>query len=390
MKKKFIISFILILIAIVSIKHNHKIKTYFVEEKYYKVLAQLNLIKRCFQPMQNFQDVFIQEGIEYNKANEAVVLDGLNKLKSNLQEGSDLKIPAITHHIYFSSNIKKLNDFYIAKMTANFEKLNALESRWKHYIWTNNPEIFPQEIIHFKGVEIKDINELNGHILYQNLIYVLNKGVNSRAYFAEGSDILRFMVVNQFGGIYQDMDYEIYNAKALESLMKKFDFIGGRENNNSESYYGSAFFAAKANHPILNNAIEMKYRNLDDKKMPEYIKYPCYSNDLIYFNSPPLLTVAYFNRNNIDGNSDIILPSWMIFNNIFARFKNKTCAYNDIKKEEFEYNNQNLKKLMIEFKSLNKEDSKFDIIGADMFCGNWYDDQHNSKTQYRWNWFWDK
>ena len=237
------------------------------------------------------------------------------------------------------------------------------------------------------GVEIKSITELSDHILYKDLIEALQKGKKQKAYYSQASDILRFSLVQRFGGIYSDMDYEFYNAKALYELMQNFDFIGGREIPKDISFYGSAFLAAKANHPILNEIVTNHYRNSYNKSAPEYIKYPCRITDLIYFNAPPLVTTSYFKKNNIEGNNDIILPSWMIFNASFARFKNKNCAYEDITKNEAIKSNNNLEKLLEQFIHENKNHPNEEIIGADMFCGNWSSrDKDIKKRIYYWNW----
>jgi mannosyltransferase OCH1-like enzyme len=394
--KKAVFAIFFLVIIIVSIKHRERVRGYLAEEKYYKILEKVHIIKRCYQPMQDFKEVFLQEGFDYKALDEQVTADGLVKL-AHMKNSLDYKIPTITHHIYFTSNSKILNDFYLEKMKANFSKLNAVSGNWQHYIWTNKQEIFLDELRDIPGVMVREVLELKEHILYPSVLEALNKGQVSRAYFAEASDILRFILVQKFGGVYHDMDYEIYNAEALSNMMKNFDFIGGRELYKEESYYGSAFFAAKANHPVLNDVVEKKHRNSMIMNAPNYIKYPCYSNDLVYFNSPPLLTLAYFNKNNIEGNEDIILPAWMVFNVDFARYKNKTCHYSLITRDEFKRNNKNLSALVAGYTNhltiidnaeniYYKNNTEFPIIGADMFCGNWYDNKNNYKNKYHWIW----
>lgn len=391
MKKKLVAIIILVFIVSISVKHFRRIETYFAEEKYYKILEKIGLIKRCFQPIQNFQEIFLQEGLDYLSLDKKTVSEGLQKLDIDLNQSQISKIPTITHHIYFTDSNDKLNDFYIAKMKTNFLRLNNVSESWQHFIWTNKPEIFPEKFLELKGVQFKNINEFKEHPLFRVLLDTLQKGKKSKAFYSEASDTLRFMAVQQYGGIYQDMDYEIYNPEVLYSLMKNFDFIGGREKTTLESYYGSAFLAAKKFHPIVNYAVELKYRNLYSLHKPQYIEYPCYSNDFIYFNAPPLLTISYFKNNNIAGNNDIILPAWMIFNTSFARIKNKTCNYNSISKAVFEKSGKNLDSLIAEFTKTENNSSykKLPIIGADMFCGNWYDNKHNKKNQYKWKLPWN-
>ncbi len=368
MKRK--LFFILFIICVgITFKKYDRIEKYFIEREYYKVLQKAHLIKRCYQPLQDFDEIFAQENINYELADKEATENSFNKL-NNLSQNSALKIPPITHHIYFSDNSKQLNDFYLEKMKANYDRLNALSLEWQHFIWTNKPEIFSDEVKNMKGVKVALVDELQDHILYETLIKSIANGVQSKSYYAEGSDLLRIMALEKFGGIYNDMDYEIYNAARLFELIKNFDFIGGRETSQRKSFYGNSFFAAKSNHPILQEMIRL--RNIDNQQSPDYIMYPCYTNDMIYFNGPPLLTIAYFKQNNIDGNNDVILPSRMIFNTEFARLKNNTCHYNEITKEDFILSNNNL-------------DDSNDIIGADMFCGNWYDNKNNKKLDFIWN-----
>ena len=77
----------------------------------------------------------------------------------------------------------------------------------------------------------------------------------------------------------------------------------------------------------------------------------------------------------------------MIFNASFARFKNKNCAYEDITKNEAIKSNNNLEKLLEQFIHENKNHPNEEIIGADMFCGNWSSrDKDIKKRIYYWNW----
>ena len=287
-------------------------------------------------------------------------------------------------------------------MKASFNKLNTVNSSWQHYIWTNKAEIIPDEISQIPGVKIKDIAEFKEHQLQPYLMEAIKKGNDLKPHFSEASDFLRFMALQKFGGIYTDMDCEIYNEQALLELMKKFDFIGGREITKSLSYYGSAFIAAKPNHPILNEAIAKDIRNHNlNADNPNYIKYPCSPYDKIYFNAPPLITMAYFAKNNIDGNIDIILPTWMILNATFARYKNIDCNYDAVTKAEFQQREANLKNLL-SFYPLNareegvddaniyysiRDRANYDIIAADMFCGGWSENSKPiKKRHYYWRW----
>jgi hypothetical protein len=399
MKKYLILSSLVILILLCG-------KFLPLKDYFYESLINLNIVKRCFDKSSSFSEIFASEGLNYELYDRSVTKASLTKLLDIETSPNALKIPLITHHIYLTSTNTPipLNDFYIEKIRANFAKLNALSNDWQHFIWTNNPEIIPKELKSILGVQIKQPEELVKHSLFKELADIINKGEVHRPYFAEGADLLRLMCVQTFGGIYNDMDYEIYDANSLFNLMKRFDFIGGREMSALNSYYGNAFIAAKANHPVMLKATEMNTRNYAKIDAPDYIKYPCKESARIYFNGPPLITIAYFLKNNIDGNSDIILPSWMIFNAHFARFKNKICNYKEITKEEFIDNNNHLNNLLKEYSINAKTEGgesmdpalqniyyntnyrdNLPIIGADMFCGNWIIG-NKFKRNYFWNW----
>ncbi len=78
------------------------------------------------------------------------------------------------------------------------------------------------------------------------------------------------------------------------------------------------------------------------------------------------------------------MPSWILFNVDFARYKNKQCDYKKILKEAFVKNDKNINSLL-EIYSSNlsadeetnvyyslKNRASYKVIGADMFCGNWH------------------
>ncbi len=369
----------------------------------YEALVRLHILKPCYNPEANFIEIFSQEGFDYLQKDKEIVENSLRQLLDNNIKDKDV-IPTISHHIYFTSEVNpgKLLPFYIDKMEANFNKLNALEKPWQHFIWTNNADLFPDKIKNIKNVIVKDIAVFKGHALYQYLLETIHKGNQSKAYFMEASDILRLMALQKFGGLYNDMDYEIYNAEALFKLIKKFDFIGGREFTNAQSYYSNAVILAKPNHPVINEAIaRLEKYNLTNKlaDIPNYIKYPCNFYDKLYLNSPPLLTISYFIKSNVDGNNDIILPSWMLLNVDFARYKNGACDYAKINQLGFAAGNDKLHILMDEFSAAVNDNNNIDsseniyfnlnerrnfpIIGADMFCGTWVSGK--APKQYYWN-----
>lgn len=68
---------------------------------------------------------------------------------------------------------------------------------------------------------------------------------------AEMSDVLRFFIVEKYGGIYLDTDFECY--RSIDELLDGWDFCSAWEN---AEMVASAFFAAVPNHPILSRMVE--------------------------------------------------------------------------------------------------------------------------------------
>lgn len=395
-----IIAFIFLAIVIIMIgkslvRKYHRLAESMAVGELNEKLSELNVLHKCYDP-KTLEEYISQEGYDYEVENKKVVLDSLSKLNmplSPVKDGDQLKIPPITHHVYFSNPQKpiQLNNFYLELMKVNYERYNNSNSNWVHYIWTNMPELFPDEIKNIKGVQVKNLEEFSDHQLYNLLLSVIASGSELRGRYSEASDILRFMTLQKHGGFYSDMDYEIFHPEILLEYMKSYDFVGGRDLNG---YYASQFMAAKPNHPIVNKAVELTYRNdITPEKAPDSFNYPCSIYNRIYFKAPPLVTTAYFAENNKDGNNDLLLPLWMAFNPIFAKYKNKTCEYSEVTVESFAETEKNLDKTMSDFvndlsiKGYNPTDNpkdyqkniyysfdyrdKWKIIGVDMGCGTW-------------------
>ena len=390
--KKITLSIIALIILLGLLKHK-SVENFFIHKRYYPVFVAMGLAHkqyRLYKPA-HFYEVFAQEGFDFEVTNRKIIYDSLNKLKNNHAKINH--IPLITHHIYFAApgSDAKLTDYYLENLKTTFNKLDGLDEKWQHNIWTNNPVIFPDDIKAMAS--IRSIDEFSGSPLYKYLNTTIAKGNDSKAYLAEASDIARILVLQKFGGIYTDMDYEIFNPVALLYLMQRFDFIGGRDQPNILRFYGNSFLLAKPNHPILNDAIALLQRNFT-QNVPDYIKYPASELGRIYSNGPPLITMSYFRANNQQGNQDVILPSWMIYNTDFIRFKNNGCDLSKIK--NLDVSEANLSELIKNFRAKAKsvkpldgnialEDENiyydykynqgFPIIGADMFCGSWADKQ---------------
>lgn len=414
--KRFFQIFLLIICVIILFEKD-RIKQYFVEQHYYSSLLNHNVIKHCYSPQNDLIEIFSQEGLDYYNYDQKITKDSLLKLQNlNTTTEKSFKIPTIHHKIHFfpEDSNEKLDTFYLEEFKLNFSNFNKLKSTWKYIIWTNKPELF-SEISDIENLEIKNVEEFENHPYYNMLSDMLLKAKKVRTYLGKASNLLRLMALQKFGGVYSDNDFEIYNPPELVNLIKTFDFIGVRTTAQKESYYSNSFIASTANHPIIKDALERSMRNyhldIKDFSIPEYLKYPCSLTDKMIMGSDALLTLSYFTNNNLRGNSDIILPSWMLINQEFARLKNNNCKLSKITSEFFNSGTTNLPSLLDKFindpkwktkqyncnNDINRQNiyynmkyhDSFNIIGADPACATWDSEGYNKKYlyfNYPWEW----
>jgi ankyrin repeat protein/mannosyltransferase OCH1-like enzyme len=335
----------------------------------------------CFQG--DIEDIFIQEDVDYKKENSKLInhtkLVYGNILEPNLietdfknqsklrfyQEKNQKPIEFITHQIFFSINNSTISPLLIDKTIKTLTKLNQADEQWQHYIWLNNFAIIPENLKNLSNVELHYLNELNHTSSYFLIGKLFESNNLSLKLVAQMTDIARLMILYEFGGIYRDFDYEIYQPDELIAMLKAYNFIAGKERNTNISFIGNSFMAANKKHPIIDTALnQFIYRNLfkNHNQLPLYLKYPCSESvKVIYQTGSPVITLAYFQSANLDNNVDIVMPAQSFYNIEYARATSPLShCYKPL-------DNPDLK--------TNYEGQIIQTIGADLFCGSWYSDE---------------
>jgi ankyrin repeat protein/mannosyltransferase OCH1-like enzyme len=312
----------------------------------------------------DIEEIFTQESINYQLEDDKLQENVKLKFANIDQHISNNKspIPHITHQIYFTAkdSDKVMDELLAEKTIATISRLNEHSDGWQHYIWTNNINNIPQEIIKLDNVKLHNIEELKHHILWKDLNNLLINNKGEKINFVQASDIARLMIVNAFGGLYRDLDNEIYRAKDLIKLLSAYNFIGGKERNNKVTFVGNAFFAATVNHPIIETAVDLVVRNLheESQQLPEYVQYPCKAGvKVIYTAGSAALSVAYYKSANQNNNSDVVFPARVFFNVDYARYitpKSLCHKPNEVASIDHETDDKILR-----------------TIAGDPFCGLW-------------------
>lgn len=126
-----------------------------------------------------------------------------------------------------------------------------------HFIWLGKNEI-PKEYYNFiiewkKNYKDYDVIVWNDKLIEQeNLITdELKEYYFSDMPEAFRVDIVRYIIVNKYGGFYFDVDFQF--LKKIPDYFLNFNFLGGIQNNGEVAI---GFFAAQKNNKLLIETIE--------------------------------------------------------------------------------------------------------------------------------------
>lgn len=143
---------------------------------------------------------------------------------SKIQPQKELRIPKYIHQIWLGSPLPEAFKQYIMSW-MNYH----MENGWHYKLWTDE--------------DMKTMKLYNQHYYDESDSY----GVKS--------DLLKWELVYNFGGVYVDMDFEC--LKPLDILHYTYDFYTGIQPLDTQFVQlGAALFGAVPGHPILKHCIE--------------------------------------------------------------------------------------------------------------------------------------
>ncbi len=184
----------------------------------------------------------------------------------NYKKSTNNKIPKIIHQIWLGGEIPKIS----IELSNRMMEIN---SDWEYKLW-NEQDI--QEI-GLKNIEL----------------------YNNTQNYGSKSDIARYEILQRFGGIYIDTDFEC--VKSFNDLCN-LDFFAGNGHVDTPELFNS-IIGSVPNGKIINSFVE----GLNDvKKFNEYI------NNIMNTTGPYYITRTYFDNTTIDDNS-VIFPTKFFF-----------------------------------------------------------------------------
>jgi len=187
---------------------------------------------------------------------------------SIIQPQAELKIPKIIHQIWLGS---ELPESFIELQQSWIT--HHLGRDWLYKLWTD--------------ADMKDLQ------LYNQAFYDAtdNYGVKS--------DILRWELLYNFGGVYVDMDFEC--LRALDQFHYTYDFYTALQPLDTLFVQlGAALVGSVPGHPILKHCIETIKKDWHLQGAPKKT-------------GPVHFTKSFYTCANMDGNKDIAFPAFYFY-----------------------------------------------------------------------------
>ncbi|MGL5264462.1 MAG: glycosyltransferase family 32 protein [Candidatus Rhabdochlamydia sp.] len=204
------------------------------------------------------------------------------------------RIPKIIHFIWLGSKP------FPKSSVENVRMWMAKHPDWQINFWTdrNRPSPCP-------GMKQRLINSLSFTQLRDYFVISDNYG--------EQSDLLRYEILFQEGGIYVDHDVKCF--KEFDMLNRAYDFYCGIDMPSKSSLPSCVFatnnlIAAKPNHPILKQCMDLISSHWNALQE----EYPGVSSDStinrVLHRTFWLFGEAVKQKNNQDENQDIVFPAY--------------------------------------------------------------------------------
>lgn len=207
------------------------------------------------------------------------------------------KIPKVVHFIWLGPNP------FPPGSVENIRTWIAQNPEWTFKFWTDRDREAP-----CKGMQIYDVSTFP--FLFLQKCFAESKN------WGEKSDILRFEILYQEGGVYVDHDANC--LQSFDGLHRGYDFYCGLEaphppfaGKNITS--GNGVIGSVPFHPVVGRVIELIRKNWDELGHKYKGRDGFSRTQLVMERTYPMLTIALSDRLCEDGNVDIVFPAAYFF-----------------------------------------------------------------------------
>jgi mannosyltransferase OCH1-like enzyme len=259
--------------------------------------------------------------LNYNKSRSINFNDFLG---DHVVETNDLGVEDFEQLKFYKDNFVN-NCSYLFRKTGGYERIPKVF----HFIWLGPKSFPPESIQHLHSwkkfhpdwtfkfwTDSKarpcPIKGMEKHLIQDLHFTKLGGLVDKTQNYAEKSDIIRYEILFQEGGVYVDHDVECYQS--FTDLNANFDFYAGLEPVNesptrdTKFAVGNCLIGTKAGHPVIEESIVNVEKNWDkfEKKFPGK---DSFSNFIrVIHRTFDSFNLAILEKLSQQGNRDIILP----------------------------------------------------------------------------------
>lgn len=224
------------------------------------------------------------------------IYKGFYDLRKGLISATDgqVRIPTAVHFIWIGPRP------FPRESVENVRTWMAKNPNWTFYFWTDRERPLPAP-----GMKLRKIQDLN--------FLKLRECFGKSGSYGEKSDLLRYEILYQEGGIYVDHDVKCF--KAFDTLNHAYDFYCGVDMPYTSSlpaciHTTNNLIGAKAGHPILLRCMELVAQNWDKIEQD----YPGADRDSmlnrVLHRTFWLFSEAVKEMGNQGDNRDIVFPAY--------------------------------------------------------------------------------
>lgn len=178
------------------------------------------------------------------------------------------RIPLIIHQIWLGSPFPE--------KYKRWQKTWQSMPGWKYKLWTD--------------IDIEKLNLVNKDL------YLKSRNYGQR------SDIARMEILNRYGGLYVDVDFECLNGDFFTLLHKTYDFYAGLEPLDLRKFsVNNALLASCPNHPLLKAYIKNLPKRWSISNRDKVL-------ETVQKTGPAFITELFAKYGDRNGNRDIIFP----------------------------------------------------------------------------------
>jgi len=226
--------------------------------------------------------------IEFNLENLKTKM--INAFQSSKTD--EVKIPKILHSVWFTDPKNPQEILSLEILVNNILELKNINESWSFKFWTNDKNLIPESVAVLEdlGVEIQEIDKFQDVFPLIDLIRLKLTQLD----FAHASDLARYQIISNFGGVYADIDYKFINSGKLDKITQRYNFF------KPDISAFVSFFAASQNHPIFTHLITDLHKRFNP-----------HESDQDYLDGSNLCNAFYTSivrYLNIDDNLDVIMP----------------------------------------------------------------------------------